>query len=102
MIDFDDFEAIKFIRNFVGQEVSDSYSDDEILLVIDTIYDYYEKKGFTKLNKNMTSNEMLDEDDLLNFVKKELANDGDILMDPADLGKIINAELEYEESLEDN
>ncbi|MDE6235103.1 MAG: hypothetical protein K2M56_05070 [Muribaculaceae bacterium] len=99
--EYDEDMAIRYIRDAVGDEVSNQYSDDEILYVIDVIWDYYERKGFLKLNAKKTDNEVLDEDALTAYVKKELANDGEILMDPADLGKIVKAELDYEESLED-
>lgn len=100
-LEYDEDRAIEFIRKYVGENVSNQYSDDEILFVIDTMWDYYERKGFTKLNSKATENELLDEEDLLAYVKKEIANDGEILMDPDDLGKILKGELEYEESLED-
>ncbi len=98
---YDEDAAVGFIRNYVGQEVSDQYSDDEILYVIDVIWDYYERKGFTGLSSKLTSEEMLDEADLIAYVKKEIARDKELLMDPADLDKIVKGELEYEESLED-
>lgn len=98
---YDEDRAIEFIRNFVGETVSEQYSDDEILYVIDVIWDYYERKGFTSLSAKATENEELDEEDLVAYVKKELAQDNEILMDPDDLSKIIKGELDYEESLED-
>lgn len=98
---YDEDMAIRFIRNAVGEEVGNQYSDDEILYVIDVIWDYYERKGLIKLNAKGTENQILDEADLVKYIKKELANDGEILMDPDDLEKIVNAELDYEESLED-
>ncbi|MDE5902383.1 MAG: hypothetical protein K2O78_06925 [Muribaculaceae bacterium] len=100
-LEYDEDRAIAFIRNYVGDEVSAQYSDDEILYVIDIIWDYYERKGFTSLSPKATENGELDESDLLAYVKKELAADREILMDPADLDKIIKGELDYEESLED-
>lgn len=100
-LEYDEDRAIEFIRNYVGSEVSDQYSDDELLYVIDIIWDYYERRGFTSLSAHATENGELDESDLLAYVKKELANDREILMDPADLDKIIKGELDYEESLED-
>lgn len=99
--EYDEDQAIRFIREAVGPEVSQQYSDDEIIYVIDIIWDYYEKKGFLKLSAGKTKDELLDADALTEYVKKELANDGTILMDPSDLGKIVEAELDYEESLED-
>lgn len=98
---YDEDLAISFIRKDVGSVVSSQYSDDEILYVIDIIWDYYEKKGLLSLSKKATDNQELDEDDLLAYVRKEIVSDGEILMDPEDLDKIVKAELDYEETLED-
>ena len=97
---FDEDKAIAFIRNAVGSKISDKYSDDEFLFIIDTIWDYYENKGFLSLDMDETEEEILDSDDLINYVKKEVNNDKELMMDPADIGTIVKAELEYEESLE--
>ena len=97
---FDENQAINFIRAAVGQKISDKYSDDELLFIIDTIWDYYENNGYLSLDLDDTEEEILDSDDLINYVKKEVANDEEIIMDPADISVIVKAELEYEESLE--
>lgn len=97
---FDEDKAIEFIRNAVGQKISDKYSDEELLFIIDTIWDYYENNGFLSLDMDETEEEILDSDDLITYVKKEAANDEELMMDPADVGAIVKAELEYEESLE--
>lgn len=99
---YDEELAIKFIRNYVGDEVSSNYSDDEITYILDIIWEYYEKKGYLSVNKPETDSEVLNDEELTDYVKKQLANDKTILMDPEDVGKIVKAELEYEESLEDN
>lgn len=98
---FDEDKALQFIREAVGQKVSEKYSDDEILFIIDTIWDYYENNGFLSLDLDETEEEILDSDDLINYVKKEVSNDEELMMDPADIATIVKAELEYEESLED-
>lgn len=98
---FDEDNALKFIREAVGAKISEKYSDDEILFIIDTIWDYYENNGFLSLDMVETEEEILDSDDLINYVKKEVANDEELIMDPVDIGVIVKAELEYEESLED-
>lgn len=98
---FDEEKAIEFIRAAIGQKTSDKYSDDELLFIIDTIWDYYENNGFLSLDMDETEEEILDSDDLINYVKKEVAAEEEILMDPSDVGQIVKAELEYEESLED-
>ncbi len=97
---FDEDNAIKFIRNDIPLEVSQKYSDDEILYIIDTIWDYYEQKGFLSLNLEETEDEVMDVDDLTKYVKKEVRTDQELLMDPKDVEVIVKAELNYEESLE--
>lgn len=98
---FDEDKAIEFIRKYVGENVSSQYSDDEILYIIDIIWDYYEKNGYLSLDSDVTDEELLDPDKLVAYVKKEIANDKEILMDPKDVEKIVKGELNYEESLED-
>ncbi|MBD5264016.1 MAG: hypothetical protein HDS48_00610 [Bacteroides sp.] len=98
---FDEDEAVKFIRASIPEDISDKYDDDDILCIIDIIWDYYEKKGFLSLNLDETDEEVLDTDDLTKYVKKEVKNDKDLLMDPKDIELIVKAELNYEESLED-
>ncbi|MDE6337601.1 MAG: hypothetical protein K2J63_04760 [Muribaculaceae bacterium] len=98
---FDEDDAVKFIRAELPQEVSLKYDDDEILCIIDIIWDYYEKKGLLSLNLAETDEEVLDVDDLTKFVKKEVKNDQDLMMDPKDVELVVKAELDYEESLED-
>lgn len=97
---FDEDKAIEFIRKSIDPKISEKYSDDEILFIIDTIWDYYENNGFLSLDFDETEEEILDPDDLINYVKKEIADDGEIMMDPSEIGVIVKAELEYEESLE--
>lgn len=98
---FDEDKAITFIRHFVGESISSQYTDDDILYIIDIIWDYYEKNGFLSLNSDLTEDELLDPDSLIKYVKKEIATDKEILMDPKDVEQIVKGELEYEESIED-
>lgn len=97
---FDEDKALEFIRKAIGDKISAKYTDDDILFIIDTIWDYYENNGFLSLDMDETEEEILDSDDLINYVKKEIANDEELTIDPSDVGVIVKAELEYEESLE--
>lgn len=47
---FDEDEAIKFIRNYMPENIRNLYSDDEILNIIDMIWDYYEQKRTSRNN----------------------------------------------------
>lgn len=98
---FDEDLAIKFIRQYIPENVSMQYSDDEIIYIIDLIWDYYDKKGLTSLEDIDAEEDLLDVDDLIAYVKKEIARENEVLMDPKDVGYIVKGELEYEKSLDD-
>lgn len=98
---YDEEAAVRFIRDYVPANVSERYSDDEILLVVDTIWDFYEKRGLTSLDDIESEDELLDVDDLTAYVKKEMARQKEILMDPKDVELIVKGELEYEKAIED-
>jgi hypothetical protein len=98
---FDEDEALKFIRAELSEDVNLKYDDEEILCIIDIIWDYYESNGFLSLNLDETEEEVLDIDNLMKYVKKEVKADDDLNIDSKDVEKIVKAELDYEESLED-
>lgn len=97
---FDEEAAVKFIRETLPPEMRNKYVDDDILYVIDIIWDYYEKRGFLSLDNLDTDEELLDEDDLVKYVKQELHKDKETVVDPDDVKNIVKGELEYEASLE--
>ncbi|MDE5869043.1 MAG: hypothetical protein K2H18_02320 [Muribaculaceae bacterium] len=100
-LQFDENQAVKFIRKLLPPEKEKEYTDDEILYVIDIMYDWYEKNGYLSLDMNVTDEEDADISKLTAYVKKEIAKDGEVEMDPSDIDLIVKGELEYEESLED-
>ena len=99
---FDEDDAVNFIRETLPESVSDKYSDDEILYVIDTIWDWYEKNGYLSLDTGVTDDGLLDEEQLVAYVRKEIRNDKEIMMDPDDVGLIVKGELQYEESIDNS
>lgn len=97
---YNEEKAVEFIRNTLPDYVSRRYTDDEILYVIDIIWDYYEKNGFTSLNNIDTEDELLDFDDLMKYVKKTVAEEEEMDMNSKDLNYIVKGELDYEVSIE--
>lgn len=98
---YEEDDAIKFIRTALPEEVSERYDDDDILYIIDIIWDWYEKNGYLKIDAGVTDEKELDVTKLTAYVAKEIKKDGEIEMDPADIDLIVKGELEYEESIED-
>lgn len=98
---FDEDEAIEFIRKTLTEEANARLTDDDILYVIDCIWDWYERNGYLAINADVTDEEVLDIDKLVSYVKKELSRAQESLMVPDDVEPIVKAELQYEESIEE-
>lgn len=98
---FDEAEAIKFIRNYMPADIRDLYDDDEILNVIDMIWDFYESEGLLQIpNQNDADDDVsADYPAILAYVKKMLAKDKLAVVDVDDVHYIVEGELEYEKSI---
>ncbi len=94
---YDDELAVRFIQSRIPQELQGKYTDDDIILITDTVVDYYQRNGWLDTNEEIE----IDMEDLLNFVVKECKKDKDCHFDtnPESIRWIIEAELDYEESL---
>lgn len=100
-MEFDETQAIKFIREYMPEEVASRYSDDEILNVIDMIWDYYEDNGFLEISADDDADDDVPElPMLLDYVKKMLKKDKLAVVDVDDVHYIVEGELEYEKSLD--
>lgn len=101
MNDFDESEAIEFMRRAVGDSVSDLYDDNEFLNVIDMIFDYYEANGLLDIDIDGEDDDEVDIDDIVTYVTRMLARDKGATMRPEHARPLVAAYLDYENSLED-
>ena len=97
---YDDDVAVRFIQTHIPQELQGKYTDDDILLITDTMVDYYQRNGWLDATDPEEEIE-IDVDDIVNFVVKECKKDKDCHFDtnPESIRWIVEAELDYEESL---
>ncbi len=98
---YDEDDAIRFIRATLPENVSAEYGDDDILYVIDLIWEWYERNGYTQIESDVTDSEFEHEVDITAYVQDQLRRDKDFLIDPANVGYIVKGELQYEESIDD-
>lgn len=98
---YEENDAVKYILSNLPSDVAEKYSDDDILLVIDIIFEFYENKGYFDLNDIDESDDEFDESELFEFVKKSLKKDKDNSIDLDDVENIVHLELEYEDSIDD-
>lgn len=100
---FNENNAVRFIRSRLPKEVNEhTDDDDDILCIVDLIWDYYEKKGMLSFENIDESEELLDEADLIRYVKKESSAIEDLSFSARTIEIIVKAELDYEKSLEEN
>lgn len=99
--EFDEDDAIKFIRQYVQSSVKNKYSDDDILLLIDTMYDFYENGDDSNVKYEDESDEC-NINEIVNYVKKSLRKDPDNQIDMDDVKSLVEGEIGYENTLEEN
>lgn len=99
-IGYDEDDAVKFIQNYLPQELKGKFSDDEINYIIDIIYEFYEDKGL--LNESSSDDEIIDinEDELTEFVLKNTKKDKLKEFSADEITFIIQGELAYCESID--
>ena len=97
---FDEDEAVKFIRNYMPETIRTRYSDDEILNIIDMVWDYYEQNGLLEISGDGYSDDSDPELPLiLDYVNRMLKKDKLAVVDTDDVHFIVEGELEYEKSI---
>ena len=96
-MEFDENKAVDFINSRLGDK---KYPADEILNVIDMMYDYYEQNGMLDPDNDDDDTEDI-EKELVEYVVKMLRRDKLAKIDIADAPVIVKAELDYEDQIAD-
>ena len=101
--EFDENDAIDFIRQYIPSNINNKYSDDDILLVIDTMYDFYEKgdEQESLYDEGDNNSDEYNINEIVNFVKKSIRKDPDNQIDMDDVKALVEGEIEYENTLEE-
>ncbi len=103
MQEFDENAAAGVINAALSEKYSLTYPDDEIINIIDMIWDWYDENGLTDIDFD-DDGEDEDADAMIGkisgYVKKLLAKDGDSPVAPLHVEDIVRAEIEYENSLD--
>lgn len=95
-MEYDEQDAVNFILSKVGVEID----EDEILNVIDIIWDYYEDNGLLEIDVNPTDDSIGEAENLIAHAIKLLKKDKSSILSEDVVSKIVLAELEYEKTLD--
>ena len=99
--EYNEDDAIAYIRNGLGEEKANLYSDDAILDVIEAIFDYYEARGFFDITEICDEEDVVDLEALSASVIKRIGKNRGEKVAPEDIPAVCALELEYENSLND-
>jgi hypothetical protein len=92
-LQYDEEECVKFIQNYLPQELKGKFNDDDILYLLDLAEDFYESKGDIDLFDED------DEEELIAYIIKNAKEDGVGSFKAENISFILDGELEYCESI---
>lgn len=99
LVQYDEEDAVKFIQNYLPQDLKGKYTNDDILYIIDIVYEFYEEKGY--MDEDATENVVvdIDEDEIIEYVLKYTKKDKIKNFLAEDISFIIQGELAYCDSI---
>lgn len=100
-MEFDENEAIKYMKEHVPAEIVAMCSDDdELFNLVDLVYDYYEANGLLDIDFDDTDDDAeVDIEDLMAYVRRMLRKDKAAKIAPEAVEPFVRAYLDYEASL---
>lgn len=97
VLEYDEDDSVKFIRNQLPGEMKKSLSDDEINYIVDLIYEFYEDRGF--LSEDDDREVEIDEDEVLSYVVDNARKDAIRNYTEDEIASIVAGEFAYCDSL---
>lgn len=97
---YDDDEAVRFIQNYLPQDLKGKFSNDDILYILDLVYEYYETNGLFDDEDDDEKEIEIDEDEVVEYVIKNLKRDKIGRFEPEEVTFIVQGEMEYCDSLD--
>jgi len=94
----DDARTVEYIQNYLPQEVKERFTEEDLYYILDVLGEYY-----VDLIEKSGDNEDVDIniEAVAQYVAKQAKKDKQGDFDPEDLRWVVDAELEYGESLEE-
>ena len=99
--DLDDEKTIEFIKNYLPQELKERFKDDELYYFLDLIDEYYTESGILDAQPDADGYIEIDLEKIVDYIRKEAHKDEVGDFDPEDLLFVVQGEMEYTDSLEE-
>lgn len=72
----DDLKTIRYIRNFLPQELKNKFTDMDLYYIVDVITDYYTNSGVLDQKPDKDGFINVDQDAIVDYILKEAKKDG--------------------------
>ena len=102
LADADDEKTIEFIKNYLPQELKEKFSDDELYYFLDLIDEDYSESGILDVEPDEEGCVEVDLGQIVDYIIKEAHKDEMGDYDPEEILFVVQGELEYTESLDDD
>ena len=98
-MEFDELKAVEFINTRLREHNREAYADDEVVNVIDMIWDYYEENGLLEIDADPDEDPDDVESDVVDYVCRMLKKDKNAVVLLEDVPLMVRAEMDYEDSI---
>ena len=98
ILEFDDSQAIEFIKNHLPEEQKTQIDEDTIQYVLDLVCEYYEENGLMDEEDEVEESEIA-EDDMFNYISALVKKEKIFEMSDEQLQLILDGEFAYGKSI---
>ena len=98
-MEFDELRAVAFINDRLREAGRKPYPEDEVLNVIDMIWDFYEENGLLDVDAADDDTDDDIEPDMIDYVTRMLRKDKGASIAPEDVPLMVRAQVDYEDSV---
>lgn len=98
-MEFDENKAVEWINKALVEAGRKPYDEDQVLNVVDMIWDFYEENGLLDIDADADEPDEDIEPDLIDYVTRMLRKDSGATVDTADVPLMVKAEIDYEDSV---
>lgn len=98
-MEFDENKAVEWINKALVEAGRKPYDEDQVLNVVDMIWDFYEENGLLDIDADADEPDEDIEPDLIDYVTRMLRKDSGATVDTVDVPLMVKAEIDYEDSV---
>lgn len=98
-MEFDENKAVEWINKALVEAGRKPYDEDQVLNVVDMIWDFYEENGLLDIDADADEPDEDIEPDLIDYVTRMLRKDSGATVETADVPLMVKAEIDYEDSV---